>query len=488
MSGWRAVWPPRGGHGPEDEDERDASVMRDQYDVIVVGGGLGGMTAANRLARQGHQVLLVEQHRLLGGLATYFRRRSHLFDVALHGFPVGMRKSLRKYWGREFADRVVQVRSIRFRNPQFELETTFDTADFTAHLTGTFGVPEERVRAFFGALAAMNYYDDRRETTRELFARFFPGRTDIWRFLLEPITYANGSGLDEPAISYGIVFGNFMSEGVYTFLGGTDTMLSMMGEELRRGGVDVETSVRCERILVEGGRVRACVLNGREVGCRAAVFNGSLPRLVEEVVGCEHFSEPYLSGLGQVRLSTSSCQVYLGIREGAGLPRVGDLLFDSTCPEYDTEALLARPSSSRTFSVYYPDIRPGSTGYSVVASMNARYEDWAGLGREAYEAAKAAMVEEALDAFERYVPDIRSRVDYTEAATPLTFERYTGHRRGATFGTKFEGLDYSMRIGREVGGLFHVGSVGIIMSGWLGAANYGVITANEVERYLPGNA
>ena len=45
-----------------------------------------------------------------------------------------------------------------------------------------------------------------------------------------------------------------------------------------------------------------------------------------------------------------------------------------------------------------------------------------------------------------------------------------------------------MRIGREVGGLFHVGSVGIIMSGWLGAANYGVITANEVERYLPGNA
>ena len=98
------------------------------------------------------------------------------------------------------------------------------------------------------------------------------------------------------------------------------------------------------------------------------------------------------------------------------------------------------------------------------------------------------MVEEALDAFERYVPDIRSRVDYTEAATPLTFERYTGHRRGATFGTKFEGLDYSMRIGREVGGLFHVGSVGIIMSGWLGAANYGVITANEVERYLPGNA
>lgn len=460
-------------------------VKKDKYDVIVVGGGLGGMTAANRLARQGHQVLLVEQHHLLGGLATYFRRRSHTFDVALHGFPVGMRKSLRKYWGKEFAERVIQVRSIRFRNPQFTLETTFDTADFTAHLTDTFKVPREQVDAFFAALSAMNYYDDRRETTRELFQRFFPGRTDVWRFLLEPITYANGSGLDEPAISYGIVFGNFMSEGVYTFLGGTDTMLQMMGEELRKGGVDVETSTRCERIVLRDGRVCGCVLNGREVGCRAVVFNGSLVRLVDEVVGRENFSDGYLTGLGQVRLSTSSCQVYMGIRAGATLPFVGDLLFDSTHPEYDTEALLNRPATSRTFSVYYPEIRPEGGGYSVVASMNARYEDWSRLDRAAYRVAKAEMIEEALQSFERYVPEIRSLVDYTEAATPLTFERYTGHRCGATFGTKFEGLDYSMHIGREVGGLFHVGSVGIIMSGWLGAANYGVITANEVEKYLP---
>ena len=41
-----------------------------------------------------------------------------------------------------------------------------------------------------------------------------------------------------------------------------------------------------------------------------------------------------------------------------------------------------------------------------------------------------------------------------------------------------------MGLHKEVSGLFHAGSVGIIMSGWLGAANYGVIQANEVESYL----
>lgn len=460
--------------------------MKDRVDIIVAGGGLGGMTAANRLARQGHQVMLVEQHQILGGLATYFKRRSHIFDVALHGFPVGMRKSLRKYWGKEFADKVIQVKSIRFDNPQYKLESTFDTQDFTAKLTGHFGIPSATVEAFFAALADMNYYDDQRETTRELFQRFFPGRTDVWRFLLEPITYANGSGLDEPAISYGIVFGNFMSEGVYTFEGGTDLMLAMMREELLRNGVEIETSTRCEKILTDKGRVRAAVLNGREVGCKAVVFNGSLPRLVEEVVGEEAFSAAYLEGLRNVRLSTSSCQVYLGIKHGEKLPYIGDLLFSSTHPEYDTAALLDKHVTSRTYSVYYPGIRPGSDAYSVVASMNARYEDWAGMDRESYKAAKAAMAEETLAALEKYVPRIRQLVDCVETATPLTFERYTGHRCGATFGTKFEGLQYSTDIGEEVGGLQHVGSVGIIMSGWLGAANYGVIAANKVERYLAG--
>ena len=461
--------------------------MKDRYDIVVIGSGLGGLTSANRLARAGHSVLLVEQHSQIGGLATYFRRKSHIFDVALHGFPVGMRKSLRKYWGREFSDRVIQVKSIRFDNPQYSLESTFDTADFSSKLTDHFKIPQETVKAFFDALAAMNYYDQNTEKTGELFNRFFPGRTDVWRFLMEPITYANGSTLNEPAISYGIVFGNFMSEGVYTFLGGTDCMLKMMEQELLKNGVDMEKSCRADKVLVEGGKVTGVVLNGKEIGCKAVVFNGSMPRLVHEVVGDESFQKEFLEGLSQVRLSTSSCQVYMGIKPGEKLPFIGDLLFTSTYPTFDSDALCARKITSRTYSVYYPEIRPGTTGYSIVASMNARYEDWAGMSREEYKAAKAAMVEDTLNAVSRYVPNIRAICDYTEAATPLTFSRYTGHLNGATFGTKFEGLKYSMEMSKQVAGLFHTGSVSIIMSGWLGAANYGVIVANDVDRYLVRN-
>ena len=69
-------------------------------------------------------------------------------------------------------------------------------------------------------------------------------------------------------------------------------------------------------------------------------------------------------------------------------------------------------------------------------------------------------------------------------ATPVTFERYTRHAAGANFGTKFEGLAVSRGLCEQIAGLYHAGSVGIIMSGWLGAVNYGVIVANDVDSFL----
>jgi hypothetical protein len=93
-----------------------------------------------------------------------------------------------------------------------------------------------------------------------------------------------------------------------------------------------------------------------------------------------------------------------------------------------------------------------------------------------------------LDALDKYVPGIRDKVAYVEAATPKTFKDYTDHWGGASFGTKYEGLAVSRALASKVGGLFHAGSVGIIMSGWLGAVNYGVIAANDVDGFLVAGA
>jgi len=456
-----------------------------EYDAIVIGSGLAGLTNANMLAKNGYSVLLLEQHHQLGGLAAWFKRKGgHIFDVSLHGFPVGMIKTCRKYWSPEIADMIVQLKGIRFDNPQFSLTTTFEREDFTRILLERFRIPQENIEGFFNTSRDMNFYDDQTMTTRELFEKFFPGHDDVVRMLMEPITYANGSTLDDPAISYGIVFSNFMSKGVYTVRGGTDKFIGKMRDELTRNGVDIRTRALVEKIVIEDQRVSGVIANGKMIKCKAAISNGNLKSTIHKYVGDEHFSESFIEEARKVRLNNSSCQVYMGIKKGEAIDYIGDLLFTSVAEKFDSTMLCSRDITSRTFSIYYPETRPGSDMYSIVSSTNANYEDWASLSEEEYHTSKQELIESTLDTLEKYIPGARGKIDYVEAATPKTFQRYTLHERGASFGTKFEGLRVSMELHEEIPGLFHTGSVGIIMSGWLGAANYGVIASNNVDKYL----
>jgi len=332
----------------------------------------------------------------------------------------------------------------------------------------------------------MNYYDNHQMTNGELLESFFPGRKDVHRFLMEPIVYANGSSLEDPAITYGIVFSNFMSKGVYTFQGGTDWVIQMMQQELLKNGVDIRLKSKVEKIVVRDNVCQGVVIDGNFVSAKSVLSNGNLIATIFNLVGAENFSPDFIDQVKKVRLNTSSCQVYMGIRQGDSIEDVGDLIFYSEAAEFATEELLAMNTTSRTFSLYYPKLRPHlpHAGYSIVASTNARYEDWARLSREEYREKKAHLIETTLTTLEKIIPGIGGKIDYVEAATPLTIQRYTHHEKGSSFGTKYEGLEISMGLNKQIRGLFHTGSVGIIMSGWLGAANYGVIQSYEVESYL----
>jgi len=285
-------------------------------------------------------------------------------------------------------------------------------------------------------------------------------------------------------LSYGIVFSNFMDKGVFTYQGGTDELIKKMKKELIKNGVDIRTHCLVEKIHIEGKNVKGVKINGKDIECRSVLSNSNILSTIHNLAGDENFSPKFIKEVNKVRLNDSSCQVYIGIKKGEKIDNVGDLLFTSVAEEYDTEKILDKQVTSRTFSFYYPEMRPGLDRFAIVSSTNARFKDWANLSEEEYKMEKEKLIKSTLDALEKYVPDIRQKADYFEAATPKTFQRYTLAPTGTSFGTKFEGLKISRDLPKQISGLYHSGSVGIIMSGWLGAANYGVIVANEVDKFM----
>jgi len=58
--------------------------MKKQYDIIVIGSGLGGLMAGAELASNGKRVLVLEQHFRVGGSATSFKRKDFIYEAGLH--------------------------------------------------------------------------------------------------------------------------------------------------------------------------------------------------------------------------------------------------------------------------------------------------------------------------------------------------------------------------------------------------------------------
>jgi phytoene dehydrogenase-like protein len=440
-------------------------------------------------------VLVLEQHYKAGGLATWFKRPGrHLFDVSLHGFPAAMMRSCRRYWSDELAQQIVPLRALRFLTPQYDLTTSFDWQHSQEVLRGHFGLSPQAVQGFHEALLQVAKQPPAASppppTTQALFEAYFPGRPDVHRFLLEPIAYANGSTLEDPAFTFATVWLNFMAQGAWIFQGGADHIIGQMVALLKAQGVQVRTRSAAQRIVLQpdgaGYRVAAVVVDGQAVQARAVVSNASLSSTLFDLVGPAYLPEPLLQQARAVRLNTSSCQVYLGLKPDYSLTDQGDLVFMSQNPDFSTEELTRLGTRSRAFSFYYPHHRPQvpDARCAVVASMNATWEAWAHLTPDAYQEEKAKLIDATLQDLGQLIPGIREHINWSEAATPKTLHRYTRHPQGVAFGTKYEGLAVSKALPQAIGGLCHAGSVGIIMSGWLGAMNYGVIGANTLAGYL----
>ncbi|MCL6451902.1 MAG: NAD(P)/FAD-dependent oxidoreductase [Acetobacteraceae bacterium] len=492
------------------------------YDAVVIGAGISGLVAANWLARGGARVLLCERHRVPGGYCSGFVRKGYRFDACVHFIngcgPGGVTRRILDEIG--VGDRVAFERpdpmtTLMF--PDLTVEIPQDLGEFRRYLKDRYPAEAAAVDRFFGLMVSIYEEANERffEEGRALAGRS-PGPSQLYRhrsltfgqlldeYFQSPhlkqvlggqLCYSGLPGSQVSAVWLAIQLVTHHLSGSFYPRGGMQAFADELAASVVRNGGRVSFRAEVARILTEGGRVSAVRLAGGEtVSTRAVVATGNVRDTFCRLVGEEVAGGRLLRRISRLVPSISAFCVYLGVRldlERLGINGSNYLVHDN--PDYESQArqLAAgelAPDGSLFVSaptVKDPSLSPGPGRHCVSVITLAPYHVAGG-----WPAQKQRFAADLCRRAERVIPGLTQAIEVSDAATPLTLERYTGNWDGACYGlaTTPDQVFITRPLNRtSIPGLFLAGHYTFPGLGIQAVAQSGVITGRLALEYLEGS-
>lgn len=452
-------------------------------DVVVIGAGLGGLSAACTLAKAGKQVLVLEHHTVPGGYAHEFRRGRCRFEVSLHALdgiaPGGLAYPAAKeleLWERVSFQRLDPFYSVQF--PEHTIDASADLNVFEQTLIETFPDEKEGIRALLDNMCLVYRSIQRYNQDEALgqtvslsdMATRYPLLLDTMEMSWEEYLsqYISNPKLQSifgtlwgylgvppdslSAQTFIIAWTSYHQYGAYYPIGGSMAMSRAMESLLQEhGGKILYRQTVCDIEVQDGKALALTTKQGLRVTADIFVSNANAPDTMFGMVGAEHLPRSYARRLKRLKSSISSFVVYLGLErdlnaEGFDFHEI--FLMEDYDLNKDYEAVLSGDfdQSSLVLTHYtHVDRDAAPQGHSVLALMSLTSWDlfapWhdpdtpKGYRKNSdYLAFKEAAADKLIARAERIIPELRQSIKYIEIGTPLTNIRYSLNHQGAIYG------------------------------------------------------
>jgi len=428
------------------------------YDIIVAGGGLGGLTAGAKLAREGKKVLLIEQHSQPGGCATTFKRGDYTLEVGLHEMdgpsPRDMKNRIFGELGITENVQLVKVPEFyRFLCRNIDITVPHHPAEAAAVLKEKFPSETTGIENYFEQILNPKRKGAGGETLPEMsvgkWLDSIISDDDLKLVLLGNLGYFHDDPYSLSMTYYNIAQGSYYGGGGASFIKGGSQMLSdHLAQFIKDHGGEVLFNHNVTGFITENDEISGVTFRSKRgraedqlTATASEIVMNNAPEIFAPWLP-EKYRGVMTSELGKQRTGASLLTVYFGFHKN--LDEIGNrhystfIFDDSVKNQSDIVKNNHAGFDRRSFTfVDYGRIDSGlaPAGKSVGAICCIDYlSDWEGKAKGDYRRKKEEVAEIYITRMEKILPGFRSAVDYCEVGTAATVKRYTLAPGGAVYG------------------------------------------------------
>ncbi len=449
-----------------------------EYDVVVIGAGNGGLTAAATLAQKNLKTLLIEQHNLPGGFATSFVRGRFEFEPSLHEIsdfgPPEDKGNLRMLLEDKIGLDLEWIRvpeAYRLIIPEetggrLDVVMSFGIDEYIAKVEEYVPGSTQSVKKFINlcgeVVDAFTYLAESKgnadkKALMDKYANFLKTAPYTVQDVLDAVKMPYraqkiitaywcyiGMGVKDMSFTiFGAMFYKYLLKAAYIPKHRSHSYTTALDMQIRKYGGDIKYNTRVEKIIVEDGQVKGVETSQGDRIKTSYVVSNANPHIVYNQLIYPKTEVPEIAykTCNAREVGFSAFVVYLGLDKSPkelGIDEYSYFVYSTpdTNEIYKGFKKLERPLGQATVCLNnaIPDCSPEGTSILYITTLFTG-ECWKDVKPEDYFEVKNKIAYALIEEFEKAVGvNIRDSIEEIEVATPVTFANYTGAFNGSIYG------------------------------------------------------